>query len=338
MGFLRGSTFRLRLYLAVGLLCTSLLVGTIGYHLVEGLTFLESLYMTVITLSTVGFHEVKPFTEAGRIFTIFLIIGNLGIFTYTITILTRLLIDGELREEYSRYTLSKKIKKMHDHIIVCGFGRNGRQACAELHANGNPFVVIEKGPIDESLYDFKIMHIVGDARQDHILMEAGIERAKSIITTLPDDAANVFVVITARHMNPLLKIISRATDDSSEDKLRRAGADNVIMPDKVGGAHMAHLVTKPDVMEFVDLITGQRGNEFQIAELSIDLVTEKFKNSTIGELDIRGKTGANIIGFKTSGGEYVINPQAHQTMDEHCKLIVLGTEAQLENLERYYYS
>lgn len=338
MGFLNGSTFRLRLYLAVGLLFSSLLIGTIGYHFVEDLTILESLYMTVITLSTVGFHEVKPFTDAGRVFTIFLIIGNLGIFTYTISILTRLFIDGELRKEYSHFILLKKIKKMHDHVIVCGFGRNGRQACAELAANGKSFVVIEKGTIDESLYDFKIRHIVGDARQDHILMEAGIERAQSIITTLPDDAANVFVVITARHMKPSLKIISRATDDSSENKLRRAGADNVIMPDKVGGAHMAHLVTKPDVMEFVDLITGQRGNEFQIAELNIDMVTDKFKNSTIGELDIRGKTGANIIGFKTSGGDYVINPQAHQTMEEHCKLIVLGTEEQLTNLEKYYYS
>jgi len=338
MGFLNGSSIRLRLYLAVGSLFFSMLVGTIGYHIVEDLTLLESLYMTVITLSTVGFHEVQPFSDAGRVFTILLIVGNLGIFTYTITILTRLLIDGELRDEYKRYSIAKKIRKMDNHVIVCGFGRNGRQACADLHAYGHKFVVIEKNEIEDALYDFKIRHVQGDARQDHILTEAGISNAKSLITTLPDDAANVFVVITARHMNPNLKIISRATDDSSEEKLRRAGADNVIMPDKVGGAHMANLVTKPDVMEFVDLITGQRGNEFQVAELSIDLVNEKFQNLTIAELDIRGKTGANIIGFKTSGGEYVINPQAHQKMEEHCKLIVLGTMEQVANLERYYYS
>ncbi len=139
-------------------------------------------------------------------------------------------------------------------------------------------------------------------------------------------------------MCPDLKIISRATDDSAEQKLRRAGADHVIMPDKVGGAHMAYLVSKPDVMEFIDLITGQRGNEFQVAELSIDLVSERFHKLTIGELDIRGKTGANIIGFKTRNGEYVINPQANQRMEEHCKLIVLGTKEQIGNLESYYYS
>lgn len=338
MGLLKRSRLRFRLYLAVGLLALSLLVGTVGYHLVENLSFLDALYMTVITLSTVGFHEVQPFSTQGRIFTIGLIIGNLGIFTYTISVITRLLMDGELRYEYEKFSINKKIKRMKDHTIVCGFGRNGRQACRELADHNIPFVVIERNEIDRSLIDFKVNHIQGDAREDHTLTEAGIDKAKALITSLPDDAANVFVVITARHMQPQLQIISRANADSSEEKLRRAGANNVIMPDKVGGAHMASLVTRPDVMEFIDLISGQRGNEVQITELSIDLVNEKFMNLTIGELDIRGKTGANIIGFKTAEDDYVINPQAHHKMHKHCKLIVLGTKEQLSNLERYYYS
>lgn len=336
MGLLKRSRLRFRLYLAVGLLFLSLLVGTTGFHLVEDLSFLDALYMTVITLSTVGFHEVKPFSNAGRVFTIFLIVGNLGIFTYTISVITRLLMDGELRYEYEKFTINKKIKRMKEHTIVCGFGRNGKQACRELADHHIPFVVIEKNEIDRSQIDFKVNHIMGDAREDHILTEAGIDKARALITALPDDAANVFVVITARHMKPELQIISRANVDSSEEKLRRAGANNVIMPDKVGGTHMASLVTRPDVMEFIDLITGQRGNEFQITELSIDMVNEKFQNLTIGELDIRGKTGANIIGYKTPEDEYVINPQAHHKMERHSKLIVLGTKAQLENLERYY--
>ena len=338
MGLLKGTQLRFKLYLALGLLLTSLLTGTLGFHLVEDFTFLESLYMTVITLSTVGFHEVRELSDNGRLFTIFLIVGNLGIFTYTISLVTQLLVDGELRQEYERYRVFRKIRKMKNHTIVCGFGRNGQQACRELADHNIPFVVIEKDEINESLFDFKIQKVLGDARQDHILTEAGIEKADAIITTLPDDAANVFVVITARHMCPNLKIISRATDDSAEQKLRRAGADHVIMPDKVGGAHMAYLVSKPDVMEFIDLITGQRSNEFQVAELSIDLVNEGFQKLTIAELDIRGKTGANIIGFKTRNGEYVINPQANQHMEEHCKLIVLGTNDQINNLEKYYYS
>ncbi|MCB0737231.1 MAG: potassium channel protein [Bacteroidetes bacterium] len=338
MGLLKSNPLRFKLYLAIWLLIASIFIGTAGYMVVEGWTFMESLFMTVITLSTVGFNEVKPLSDAGRLFSVFLIIGNLGIFTYTITVLTRLLVDGELRDEYLRFQTKKKIRKLKNHTIVCGLGRNGRQACMELHGHGESFVVIEKNDIDSSLFNFPIMHIKGDARQDHVLQEAGIEHAKALITTLPDDAANVFVVITARHMKNELTIISRAGNDTSEDKLRRAGANNVIMPDKVGGAHMAYLVTKPDVVEFVDLITGQRGNEFQIAELSIDLINPKFVNQTISELDIRSKTGANIIGFKMSNGDYVINPQADQKMTEHSKLIVLGTKEQVRNLEAYYYS
>ena len=338
MGLLKGSQLRFKLYLALGLLMTSLFTGMVGFHFIEGYTFIESMYMTVITLSTVGFHEVRPLSDNGRLFTMLLIIGNLGIFTYTISLITQLLVDGDLRKEYERYRVYKKIKRMKNHTIVCGFGRNGQQACRELNAHNIPFVVIERNEIDDVYIDFKINKIIGDARQDHILNEAGIDQASALITTLPDDAANVFVVITARHMHNRLKIISRATDDSAEDKLRRAGADHVIMPDKVGGAHMAYLVSQPDVMEFIDLITGQRSNEFQVAELSMDLVNERFQRQTIGELDIRGKTGANIIGFKTNSGEYVINPQANQNMEEHCKLIVLGTKEQISNLEKYYYS
>lgn len=338
MGFLKKTALSFRIYLALGLLGLSILSGTMGYMVVEDFTLLESLYMTVITLSTVGFTEVRPLSNEGRIFSIALIIGNIGIFTYTVTILTQLVVDGAIRREYQKFLFNKKIHKLKDHIIVCGLGRNGTQACHELYEHKQPFVVVEKEDIDASAYPFKILHVKGDARQDHVLHEAGIDKAKALITTLPDDAANVFVVITARHIKHDIKIISRATNDSSEMKLRRAGADNVIMPDKVGGAHMAYLITKPDVIEFIDLITGQRGNDFQIAEVVIDKVNERFQNNTIGELDIRGKTGANIIGFKTASGDYVINPQAHQKMTEHSKLIVLGTKEQVESLEKYYYT
>ena len=338
MGFLKRNTLVFRLYLGFFLLSLSICTGTIGYHLVEEFTVLESLYMTVITLSTVGFQEIRPLSDDGRLFTIFLIIGNLGIFTYTLSAITQLFMNGELRDLHQKQRLLKRIRKMKNHTIVCGLGRNGLQACKELHAHNIPFVVVEKEDLEKDHFDFKIQQIQGDARQDITLDQAGIKNATALITTLPDDASNVFVVITARFINPELTIISRATSDSAEQKLRRAGANHVIMPDKVGGAHMANLVTKPDVVEFIDLISGQRGQGFQIAELSFDLVNERFLHSTIAELDIRGKTGANIIGFKTQNGEFVINPQADQKMAKHCKLIVLGTTDQVESLEKYYYS
>jgi voltage-gated potassium channel len=174
------------------------------------------------------------------------------------------------------------------------------------------------------------LFIEGDATRDEILEEAGIAKARALITTLPLDAANVFVVLTARELQPELKIISRASEDTSEGKLRRAGANNVIMPDKIGGTHMATLVTRPDVLEFIDHITGRIN--IRLEEIQCNNLLEAYKGKTIRELEIRNKTGANIIGFKTSDGEYIVNPQPDTVMKPNSKLFVLGTRLQVEEL------
>lgn len=328
--------FRKRLLLALILLAISFTIGTLGFMAIEGYSFNEALYMAVITLSTVGFQEVRPLSPEGRVFAIIFILSNLGVFTYTISTLSQLLLDGELKKAYAQYLLNKKLRKLENHSIVIGLGRNGMQSCQELHREGVPFVAIDQKEVNMDHLGFPMKFIQGDARQDHILEQACIEKARSLITALPDDADNVFVVITARHIAPHLHIISRASSDSSEEKLRRAGANNVIMPDKLGGAHMAQLVTKPDVMEFMDMISGQRDTEFCMAELSMGELQGPFLHTTISDLDIRGKTGANIIGFKTEDGHYVINPQANEKMTPHSKLIVLGTQDQIAKLESYY--
>ena len=318
-----------KLYIAVGLVLLVLISGVAGFYFIEDYTFIDAFFMTVITIATVGYREVKELDDAGKIFTSFLIIFSIGTFAYAISVITRYVIEGEFQLFFKHYKVNKDIQQLKNHVIVCGFGRNGRQACQQLASGNEKFVVIESNPaiIETMRNENNLLFVEGDATQDETLAEAGLERAKALITALPSDASNVFVVLTAREMNPSLKIISRASDDASEHKLKRAGADNVIMPDKIGGTHMAALVTKPDVLEFIDHITGRIN--IRLEEILFSSLPESMKNKSIRELEIRNKTGANIIGYKTANGEYVINPPPDTIMMQDAKLFVLGTQEQV---------
>ena len=322
-----------KLYLAIGMVLLVLLVGIVGYYTIEDYSLLDSVFMTVITVATVGYREVKELDDAGKIFTSFLIIFSIGTFAYAISVITRYVIEGEFQTYFKHYKVNKEILKLKDHVIVCGFGRNGRQACEQLRSGNEKFVAIESNPkIIATLHeDESILFIEGDATNDDVLLEAGLERAKALITALPNDAANVFVVLTARDRNPNLKIISRASDDASEHKLKRAGANNVIMPDKIGGTHMAALVTKPDVLEFIDHITGRIN--IRLEEILYSSLPNSMRGKSIKELEIRNKTGANIIGFKTAEGDYIINPSPEMVMMPDAKLFVLGTQEQVSRFK-----
>ena len=326
-----------KLYIAIGLMITVIIIGIAGYIIIADYTLLDSIYMTIITVGSVGYREVKELDGAGKIFTSLLIICSLTTFAYAISVITRYIIEGEFQIFFKHYKVNKEIQKLKDHVIVCGYGRNGRQACEQLRSGNESFVAIESNPliIESMRADGSILFIEGDATQDEILSEAGLERAKALITALPSDAANVFVVLTARDKNPSLKIISRASDDASEHKLKRAGADNVIMPDKIGGTHMAALVTKPDVIEFLDHITGRIN--IRLEEILFSSLPESMRNKSIRELEIRNKTGANIIGFKTADGEYVINPPPDTIMMQDAKLFVLGTQEQVMRFKDILY-
>ncbi|MBP6757002.1 MAG: potassium channel family protein, partial [Bacteroidia bacterium] len=237
-------------------------IGTVGYVIIDNYNWFDAFYMTVITVATVGYGEVQPLSHAGKTFTAFLIITSFGTFAYAVSSITKFVFDGEFNEFYKNQKLNASIEKLSDHIIICGYGRNGRQAAQVLKKHNQRFVVIESNvTITNSLnHKHSDLVIFGDGTQDEILLKAGIHRAKALITTLPVDADNVFIVLTARNLNKNLTIISRASEDNSDTKLKIAGANNVIMPDKVGGAHMASLVMKPDVIEFIDTITSERGN------------------------------------------------------------------------------
>lgn len=324
-----------RLKVALLILLLIIVGSTLGFMLIEGYTFNEAFYMTIITISTVGFQEIRPLSVAGRYFTATLIVFSFGTFAYSISAVYTYLINGELRRYFLEIRKQKRILNMNKHVIICGFGRNGRQVAHDLKRMNQEFLVIERDEESFNELTEPLKHyIVGDATLDHVLMDAGIERAAALITTLPEDADNVFVVLTAREINPQLRIISRASVDSSDQKLKRAGANNVVMPDKVGGTHMATLLMKPDVIEFYDLVTNQE-NDITLEEITYESLPSEFKNRSISELEIRKRCGANIVGLKTSTGSYVLNPAPTEKITEGSKLFVLGMKEQIETLKQW---
>lgn len=324
------------IFMALVLLFLIIVFGTLGFMFLEGFSFVEALYMTVITMSTVGYEAVHKLSEQGMIFAIILIVISFGLFAYAITSVTRFILDGELRYQYHIYKVNQRISQLKEHVIVCGYGRNGRQATAELLSHNQEVIIIERteGIVDEiSRENSDLIYINGDATQDEVLDRARVDKAKALITTLPSDAHNLFVVLTAREMNPTMTIISRASEDQSDSKLRRAGATNVIMPDKVGGIRMAKLVAHPDVVEFIEAILLREGDEVNIEEIACSDMRSCFFNKTIGELNIRSVSGANLIGLKTEEGSYIFNPSPEIKLMPEDKLFALGTPEQIDKLK-----
>ena len=321
-----------KVYIALALLLTIIFIGITGFIIIEGYTLGEAFYMTVITVSTVGFNEVRPLSDLGRIFTAFLIIFSFSTFVFAVTSISNYILNGEYKIYFRDLRINKKMSKVSNHTIICGYGRNGKQAATELKSHNRAYVVVEEDRdlSDQLREEHEIPFVQGDATLEKTLERAGILSARALITTLPKDADNLFVVLTAREMNPNLLIISRASKENTDKKLKRAGADNVIMPDKIGGAHMASLVIKPDVIEFMDYVMGQGTSSVNLEEISFENLPQEFKNRSIKELGIEDKSGANIVGLRTKEGEYLINPSPETEVTAHTKIFVLGTLEQIE--------
>jgi voltage-gated potassium channel len=318
-----------KLIILLLILLSTILSGTIGYMIIEDYTFLEGLYMTIITVSTVGFGEVHGLSEAGRIFTIALICINLALFTYFIALLTQYFTDGEFIKSYKRMKMEHGIQQLNNHVIICGFGRNGKQSAKILEDNGIPFVVIEcvDRPLAKGAFGTKY-YINGDATKDDVLLHAGITKAKALLSTLPQDTDNLFVVLSARQLNSKLTIISRASQDESIKKLKIAGADNIIMPDKIGGAHMASLVVLPDVVEMLSIMTTRHNAEFRVT------VTEANVSVRLEELDLWRSTHCTLLGLKTKNEQYVLNPLPQHQIEKGDSLILMGSDEQIEKARK----
>lgn len=293
--------------------------------------------MTIITITTVGFGEVHPLSESERLFTIFLILMSVTTLGYALSILTQYVASGEFIKNLKLKKVQKSIEKLSGHTIVCGYGRNGKQATVKLSKYKKPIVIIEND--DERIAEIEeenLLYIKGDATVDNILEKAAIDKASSLITALPSDADNLYVVLSARQLNENMTIVSRASNDSSDVKLRIAGANNVIMPDKLGGDHMASLLVTPDIVEFVDKLAADAENATHLEEIIVNNLPNEFLSKSIRDLDLRKKTGCSIIGFKTPENEYVINPDAETKLKENSKLIVLGSARQIQNLSKLF--
>ena len=322
--------------IGIGLLIFILGIGTVGYYYIEKLNLLDSIYMTVITVSTVGYKEVgHDFSPNGKIFTIALIIMSLGSLAYVGSNMARFIFDGELAIYIKTYRVDKKINKLKDHVIIVGYGRNGEQAAMELEENGVEFVILDKrdNVISRLRENPNLLYIKGDATHEEILEQAGISRARALIATTPNDADNVFVVLTARSINPGLTVISRASELESQMKLKRAGATNVIMPERIGGQRMAKLVHQPDVVEFIEYILLQKTQDVTLEEVSCKILAQSYVGKSIADLKVREKSGANIIGIKISGARYVFNPNPKMILSRNDQLFVLGNREQIGKLK-----
>ena len=319
------------------LVISSITIGTIGYMWLSGYNFVDALYMTVITVTTVGFGELQPFSPEEKIFTIFLILTSITIFGYAVSAFSEYLVSGKLFEQLKHRRVEKQIGYLKGHTIVCGYGRNGQQAILKLGNYNKEFVVVEKKKeMIETLDAQDILNIEGDATLDETLQKAGIEKASFLITALPSDADNLFVVLTASQLNKDCIIISRAGNESSYKKLKFAGANNVIMPDKLGGDHMASLVATPDVIEFVDRLTIEGETTANLEEIAVNDLPEKYINKTILDLDLRKQTGCTVIGFRNPDKEYLINPEANIKLVADSQLIVLGRPEQIMKLREIF--
>ena len=330
--------FRSKISTAIILLIVLMCIGVIGFKYLNNYTWLDAVYMTVITITTVGFKEVGGAQDAeSKIFTIFLILTSVVIVGYAIKVITEYILSKNDVEEIKQKKMQKKIDALSNHIIICGYGRNGKQAAKKLLAYNRDFVIIEK---DKEIIDKFQNHImpfvIGNANEDEVLIQAGIDRANCLISALPNDADNLFVVLSARQMSANIRIISRASQETTYGKLKLAGANNVILPDNIGGDHMASLVVVPDLLEFIDNLSIVGENNINLEEIEVEKLYDTSSVKTIKDLDLRHKTGCNVIGFKDVNGEYLVNPEANQKLVPKSKVIVLGRPEQIQKLNSIY--
>ncbi|HKK87608.1 MAG TPA: potassium channel protein [Saprospiraceae bacterium] len=320
------------------LIAISLIGGSLGYMVIEEYGLIEAFYMAVIAFSTVGFTEVRPLSPEGRIFTSFLIIFNIGVFAYFLSVFTYYVVQGEFFKNLHLKHIQSKIDSLQDHVILCGYGRYGKEVAKTFLKHKLPFVVIE---MDHEIIreiqsnDLEMLYIEGNATEDEILKKAGIMRAKSLITTLPDDSENLFIVLSADQLKPELNIVSRGISRHAEKKMRLAGADHVILPDQIGSFYMATLVNKPETVEFFSFLTNEFESDVGFEEIHYRQMPEACHNQSIADLNIRNVSGANIIGYKTPGGRYLVNPPPNTKLIKDSSFILLGDKEQLTKLRAY---
>ncbi|MCM0081099.1 potassium channel protein [Geomonas sp. Red32] len=325
-------------HLKISICVLALLVscGTFGYIAIEGWDLLDSLYMTVLTLSTVGFREVHELSDAGKLFTMVLIFFGVGVLGYIVGSLAQIMFEGQFQRIIGRKKVEKAIAGLENHYIICGFGRIGALVCKELAAKPLPFVVVEKdaATVDRMEQDgHGYLFLRGDATQDDTLLKAGIKQAKGLISVVTSDTENVYITLTARGLNPDLFILARSGEEGSEIKLKRAGANKVVSPYLIGGSRMAQAVLRPTVVDFIEIATGHEHMELQMEEILIP-ADSAFIGETLASSGFRKETGVMIVGIKKVSGKMGFNPESHTRIEAHDTLIVLGEPNAIMKLDQ----
>ncbi len=324
------SPYTRRPFIIIGIAILLLCIGTVGYILIEGWSLLDAFYMTVITVSTVGFAEIHPLSDKGRLFTSMLVIASVFLIAYGVEFIVSARLGGQF---FRRRQMMRQVRKMNDHVIICGFGRVGHSAAVALLESGRDIVAIERTITDvgDGLDD-KIAFIEGDATKDDVLKQAGIERAWGTVICTGEDSINLFIVLSARTLNKDLFIVVRS-DQANEEKMRRAGANRVVSPYQIGGRHMANIVIRPHVTDFFDVVTLDGGLELWLEELVI-APGSALAGQTVGAANVRRQTGVTLVAISNNQSETTKMPDANTLLEAGDELIVLGTRQQLAKLQK----
>jgi len=321
-----------KLKIALLILLTIFIVGTIGFHFIEKWGFVDSFYATITTLSTVGYGDFVPRTAEGKFFTVFVIIFGVGTMFYSLVLMAETFVEARLRSLLGRGKLEKMIEKMSNHYIICGCGRIGFLICRELTAEKVPCVVIDNNPeVIQKVQDEGFIYCKGDATQDKTLIEAGIKRAKGIVCVLPSDAENLYVILTAKELNQNIYIMSRSEEEESEHRLIRAGADRVMSPYTLGGVRMAMAILRPAMLDFIEITTRRQSLELRMEEISV-CKGSPIIGKSLEESGIRQRYGLIIVAVKKDSGKMIFNPLAEYVIAEGDRLIAMGED---ENVKQF---
>ena len=318
-----------RLRFAIFVLAGTIVFGTVGLHVVEGMPLFDAFYMTIITISTVGFSEIKPLSSLGRVLTIFIIVSGITVGAYAIGTLLRMFIEGELSKIFGRRKLEKNISAMKGHFIICGFGRIGSIICRELKEENISFIVIEEDPSKNTELEAQgYLYINMDATSEEALSKAGIMNAKGIVTAVRSDANNVFITLTAKGLQPDIFVLSRASDVKNEAKLIKAGASRVVSPYLLGGRRMAEVLKRPTVVDFIDVATANRHLGLVIEEACVGEKSSLAGKNLI-DSRLRQNYGVIIVAIKKASDRMVFNPVPSETLEVGDVIVVIGKKEDL---------
>ena len=308
-----------------------MLAGTAGYMLIEDMTFIDALYMSVITVSTVGFGEVKPLGPGGRLFTIVLIVVGVGSVVYLLTAVAELVIEGSLRDFFGRSAMNRKIHNLHEHVIVCGFGRLGRAVVEELKRHQVPMVVIESDPAREpELSASGLLYVIGSALEETVIEEAGVRTARAVVVATASDADNVYITLSAREKNPRALIHARGDSEAGLRRLRLAGADQTLSAYQWGGMRIAASILRPSVVDFLELSVPGRESEVDLEEIKVE-AGSPIDGRTIAEIE-RANARLRVVAIKRGDEPISMIPESASRVQSGDYLVVIGEATSLKRL------